>query len=58
MKIYEDFLDNPPKVFVSYSWSDEDHQNRVLKLANQLRNNGIDVKIDKWDLREGQDKYE
>jgi len=58
MRTYEDFLDNPPRVFISYSWSDEDHQDRVLKLANQLLNNGVDVKIDKWDLREGQDKYE
>lgn len=57
MKTYEDFLANPPKVFISYSWSNEEHQKRVLHLANQLRQYGIDVKIDKWDLKEGQDKY-
>lgn len=44
-----------PKLFISYSWSSMDHQAWVLDLAERLRANGVDVILDKWDLREGQD---
>ena len=44
-----------PKAFISYSWSSPDHQKWVLDLATQLRENGVDVTIDKWDLKEGHD---
>jgi hypothetical protein len=44
-----------PKVFISYSWSSTQHQQWVLDLATQLRENGVDVTIDKWDLKEGHD---
>src|SRR6266545_4672992 len=44
-----------PKTFISYAWTSPTHQNWVLDLANQLRENGVDVTIDKWDLREGHD---
>ncbi len=47
----------PIKVFVSYSWTTPEHQMRVLAWAERLRGDGIDVVLDKWDLREGQDKY-
>jgi len=43
-----------PKVFISYSWSCSD---RVIELAQRLVNDGVDVVLDKWELREGQDKY-
>jgi hypothetical protein len=46
-----------PKVFVSYSWSSEDHQNWVIELAERLAADGVHVIIDVWDLKEGQDKY-
>ena len=46
----------PPRVFVSYSWSSPAHENWVLQLATELRGEGIDVVLDKWDLKEGQDK--
>jgi hypothetical protein len=49
--------DQPPKLFVSYSWSSQDHEGWVLNLATQLREDGIDVVLDKWDLREGQDAH-
>jgi hypothetical protein len=45
------------KVFISYSWSSELHQNWVISLANRLVQDGVDVKFDKWDLKEGHDKY-
>lgn len=45
----------PPKLFISYSWSSRDHEAFVLKLATELRESGINVILDKWDLREGDD---
>jgi hypothetical protein len=47
--------ESAPKLFISYSWSSEAHQEWVLSLAGQLRENGIDVILDKWDLKEGHD---
>jgi len=43
-----------PRVFISYSWSCAD---RVIELAERLMNDGVDVVLDKWELKEGQDKY-
>lgn len=43
-----------PKIFISYSWSSDDF---VIPLAERLREHGVDVVLDKWDLKEGQDKY-
>ena len=47
--------DKTPKVFISYSWSSDE---LVLDLANRLVAHGVDVVLDKWDLKEGNDKYE
>jgi hypothetical protein len=47
----------PPKVFISYSWSTNEHEKWVLDLATELEEAGIHVVIDKWELREGGDKY-
>lgn len=46
--------DKIPKIFISYSWSSEDV---VVPLAQRLVSHGVDVVLDKWDLKEGQDKY-
>lgn len=46
-----------PKLFVSYSWTSPDHEERVVQLATELRESGVDVILDKWDLREGHDAY-
>lgn len=46
--------DKIPKIFISYSWNSSDF---VLKLAENLRSDGIDAILDKWDLKSGQDKY-
>jgi hypothetical protein len=46
-----------PKVFVSYSWTSQSHQNWVIELAERLMADGVNVVLDKWDLKEGQDKY-
>jgi hypothetical protein len=46
-----------PKVFISYSWSSPGHQARIRQWAEQLVNDGVDVVLDIWDLKEGDDKY-
>ena len=47
----------PPKLFISYSWTSPSHEEWVLSLATELRESGVDVILDKWDLKEGQDTY-
>jgi len=47
--------ESAPKVFISYSWSSPAHEDWVMRLAKELRENGVDVTLDKWDLKEGQD---
>lgn len=48
----------PPKVFISYSWTTPEHEAWVYELAQRLMvSDGVDVKLDKWDLKEGNDKY-
>ena len=44
-----------PKLFISYSWSNPVHEQWVLDLATELMESGVDVILDKWDLREGHD---
>lgn len=46
-----------PKLFISYSWTSEAHQEWVISLATELRESGVDVILDKWDLKEGNDAY-
>ena len=46
-----------PKVFVSYSWTSPEHEDFVLGLAERLMSDGVHVVLDKWDLKEGHDKY-
>lgn len=46
------------KVFISYSWTSQEHQDWVEDLAKKLTDDGIHVLLDIWDLAEGQDKYD
>lgn len=46
-----------PKVFVSYSWTTPEHEAFVIELAKSLVDSGVDIIIDKWNLRDGQDSY-
>jgi len=39
-----------PKLFVSYSWTDPEREAWVLRLCTELRDAGVDVILDKWDL--------
>ncbi len=44
-----------PKVFISYCHTSESHKKWVLDLAVRLRQNGVDVILDQWDLKHGHD---
>lgn len=44
-----------PKVFVSYSWSNPTHERWVLDLSESLISSGVEVILDKWDLKPGHD---
>jgi TIR domain len=41
----------PNKVFISYSHDSEQHSQRVLDLANQLRQHGVDAELDQYETR-------
>ena len=36
-----------PKVFISYSWTTPEHEQRVLDIATELVESGIDAILDK-----------
>lgn len=42
-----------PTAFVSYSWDDEEHKQWVLDFATRIRHEGIDAKLDRWDVSLG-----
>jgi len=46
-----------PKLFMSYSWSSTEHEAWIISLATELRESGVDVILDKWDLKEGHDAF-
>jgi len=46
-----------PKVFISYSWTSQAHQERVKEWADRLLADGVNVIVDLYDLKEGHDKY-
>jgi hypothetical protein len=48
-------IEEAPKVFISYSYDNEEHKNWVLQLATRLRSNGIDVILDRWNNKLGSD---
>jgi TIR domain len=41
-------VSEPPKVFISYSHDSPEHVQRLLRLANRLREDGIDCMIDQY----------
>jgi hypothetical protein len=46
-----------PVAFISYSWTSPVHEDWVMNLATQLVQDGVEIKLDKWDLRPGHDAY-
>ncbi len=50
--------DNAPlKVFISYSWTSDEYADSVKSLAEKLISNGVDVVLDRWDLKPGNDVF-
>ncbi|WGM40424.1 SEFIR domain-containing protein [Caulobacter sp. NIBR1757] len=45
----------PVKAFISYAWTSPVHEDWVLQLATRLRQDGVDIIMDKWDLKPGHD---
>jgi hypothetical protein len=45
----------PPKTFISYSHDNRDHKRWVAELASALRNKGVEVLFDQWDIGPGDD---
>ena len=44
-----------PRVFLSYSHEEPEHDRWVMDFGKLLRENGVDAYLDKWDLVAGQD---
>ncbi len=42
-----------PKAFISYSWDDDTHKAWVKELATRLREDGVDVTLDRWHAAPG-----
>jgi hypothetical protein len=52
MTIESDSLE-PPKTFISYSWDNPEHKHWTKELATRLRDDGVDVTLDQWDVVPG-----
>ncbi len=48
-------MPDTPRVFISYSHDSPSHKGWVLRLASDLRRNGVDATLDQWDLSPGDD---
>lgn len=44
-------------VFISYSWTSKEHSTWVRNLAQRLIDDSVEVRLDQWDLKPGDDKY-
>ena len=46
-------MNSNPSTFISYTWESEHLKTWVKELATKLRNNGIDAKLDQWEVVPG-----
>jgi hypothetical protein len=46
-------MEKSPTLFISYSWDNDGHKTWVKDLAAQLRRDGVDVKLDQWNVVPG-----
>jgi EAL domain-containing protein (putative c-di-GMP-specific phosphodiesterase class I) len=46
-----------PKLFISYSQTDDRHKDWVVDLAKRLLKDGVEVIMDRWDLKYGHEMY-
>ncbi|GJL49503.1 MAG: hypothetical protein NPIRA01_07300 [Nitrospirales bacterium] len=44
----------PVRVFISYAWEDDTYRDWVAQLAAQLREDGVDARLDRWHVQRGQ----
>lgn len=44
---------NNPRTFISYAWESDEIKQWVKNLAAELRNDGIDAKLDQWEIIPG-----
>jgi hypothetical protein len=48
-------FDNPPIcVFISYAWENEEYSDWLAQLAAQFREDGVNARLDRWHLKDGQ----
>ena len=45
------------KIFISYSWTNEEYGTRVRELSEELARHAMDVELDQWSLKKGDDKF-
>ena len=50
-----DKINEHPKIFISYSWSSKEYEEKVMDLAVKLQGDGVEVIIDKWIMQPGND---
>lgn len=48
-------MNQKPKIFIAYSHDSEEHKNWVRDFSRELRSYGINVVLDQWDLKYGED---
>lgn len=48
---------NNPKVFISYSWTNEEYKAKIRQIAEELVEQGVEVILDQWDLRPGHNRF-
>ena len=46
-----------PKAFISYSWTSPAFREQIRQWADRLAADGVEIILDQYDLKEGQDKY-
>lgn len=46
-----------PKAFISYSWTTPKFREQVRAWADRIANDGVEIILDEYDLKEGHDKY-
>jgi hypothetical protein len=46
-------MQKSPKVFISYAWESDEVKQWVKNLATDLRNTGVDAKLDQWEVVPG-----
>lgn len=46
-----------PRVFISYAWGTDEYNEKVILLATDLKRDGVEVVLDRWQLKEGNDTY-